>query len=71
MTQEEKREALIEYAKEHFRDLIPYSDPRYEERLQEWAESYADSELNPNQEMEDYLNSLCEEHDKLIEDIEL
>ena len=35
MTQEEKREALIEYAKEHFRDLIPYSDPRYEERLQE------------------------------------
>lgn len=66
MTQEENRNALIEYAKDHFMDLIPYSDPHYEERLQEWAEHYADSELNPNPEMEQYLNRLCEEHDKLI-----
>ena len=54
-----------------YSDLIPYSDPHYEETLQEWAESYADYELSPNPEMEDYLNSLCEEHDKLIEEVEL
>lgn len=64
---EKDREALIEYAKEHFADLIPYDDPHYEERLQVWAESYAESEIHPNPE----LIELCEFHDKWVEEEEL
>lgn len=76
MTQEEQRLVLIDYAKSHFCDLIPYNDPHYNERLQEWAEDYADVELSGNNwsinpEFEEYMNHLCEEHDKLLEEIDL
>ena len=42
----EDRENLIEYAKAHFSDLIPYDDPEYESKLQQMAEAYADTEIN-------------------------
>ena len=40
------RELLIDYYKSHFRDLIPYDDPQYEEKLQRNAEAYANWEIN-------------------------
>ncbi len=40
------KESLIEYAKSHLSDLIPYDDPEYESKLQRMAEAYADVEIN-------------------------
>ena len=37
-------------------------------RLHELAMNYALSELFPKNEMNDYMHSLCEEHDKTIEE---
>ena len=76
MNREEQRLELIEYAKSHFCDLIPYDDPQYTEKLQQWAEDYADTELSGNNwstnpEFEKYMNQLCEEHDKLLDEINL
>lgn len=46
--EEDKRKELIEYAKWHLGDLVPYNEEDYDERLQELAESYADSILHPS-----------------------
>ena len=40
-----ERDDLIEYAKCHLCDMIPYDDPQYEELLQGMAENYADMML--------------------------
>ena len=69
MAKEIDRPYLIDYAMRHFADLIPYDDPNYSERLQEMAEAYAESEINPNPEFEAYMKSLCEEHDKIIKEV--
>lgn len=61
------RELLIDEFIRHCSDLFPYDDPQYEEKLMRSAENYADEILNPNS----YLNSLCKEHDELLNDIEL
>ena len=63
---EKDREALIEYWKWHLEDLIPYDDHRYEEKLQEWAESCAESDINPDP---DFV-ALCEYHDRWMEEEE-
>lgn len=68
MTENKKREMLVDYAKAVLSDLVPYDDPRYDERLQELAEGYADSELNPNQEFKAYMDNLCKEHDEILND---
>ena len=36
------RKLLIDYYKSRYKDLIPYDDPQYEEKLQKDAEEYAD-----------------------------
>lgn len=51
----EDRDNLIEYAKAHFSDLIPYDDPEYESKLQQMAEAYADAEINGIGEKDDDL----------------
>lgn len=38
---QQKHNSLIEYAKLHLSDLVPYNDPNYETRLREMAEIYA------------------------------
>ena len=63
MYTEEDREALIEYGMIHFSDLIPYDDPNYEERLRQMAESYAESEINPDPE----FIEMCRQHDEMLE----
>ena len=45
MTDENHRQELIEYAKRHLADLIPYDDPDYEDKLQQMAEAYAQYEI--------------------------
>jgi hypothetical protein len=40
-----ERDELIEYAKMHYCDMIPYDDPDYEKNLQEISENYADMML--------------------------
>lgn len=67
-TDEFKRELLIEYAKTHFCDLIPYNDPDYEKKLLEMCESYADMEMNG---MDPELLKICEMHDKMLESGEI
>lgn len=47
------KESLIEYAKSHLSDLIPYDDPEYESKLQRMAEAYADAEINGVGEKDD------------------
>lgn len=68
MTENANREMLVNYAKAVLSDLVPYDDPRYDERLQELAEGYADSELNPNPEFKAYMDDLCKEHDEILND---
>lgn len=63
-----ERELLIEYAKTHFCDLIPYNDPDYEKKLLEMCESYADMEMNG---MDPELLKICEMHDKMLESGEI
>ena len=55
-----ERELLIEYARVHFCDMIPYNDPDYEKKLLEMCESYADMEMNPE------LLKKCEMYDKNV-----
>ena len=64
MYTEKDRPYLIEYGRNHLADLIPYDDPNYDERLQSMAESYADSEIYPD---EDFIR-MCEEHDKMLDE---
>lgn len=61
------KELLIDEFIRHCSDLFSYDDPQYEEKLMRSAENYADEILNPNS----YLNSLCKEHDELLNDTEL
>lgn len=63
------KQSLYNYALTHCADLVPYNDEHYDERLHELAMGYALSKLFPKNEMDDYMHSLCEEHDKTIEDI--
>ena len=51
----------IEIVKRHFEDLIPYDDPRYEEKLQNLAESY----VNNYHDVE--FDAICELHDEMLE----
>lgn len=68
MTEDKKRDMLVDYAKAVISDLVPYDDPRYDERLQELAEGYADSELKPNPEFKAYMDDLCKAHDEMLND---
>lgn len=61
------REDLIDDFIRHCSDIFPYNDPNYEEKLLRAAENYADEMLNPDS----YLNTLCKEHDELLNDVEL
>lgn len=63
----ERFDLLVEYAKIHLADLIPYDDPNYNERLQDMAESYALSEINGDPEFE----QMCKWHDEMLERGEL
>lgn len=45
-TVRQRRNSLIEYAKLHLSDLVPYNDPNYETKLQAMAENYADCQIN-------------------------
>lgn len=58
------REYLIDDFIRHCADIFPYDDPNYEIKLIKAAENYADEILNPNS----YLNKLCMEHDKLLDE---
>ena len=56
------REDLIDDFIRHCSDIFPYNDSDYDRKL-----LYADEMLNPNS----YLNTLCKEHDELLNDVEL
>ena len=62
--EEEKKELEILYAMEHLRDLIPYDDPEYDVKLRRWAETAVEP-------WDDDLIALCEEHDNMIDELEL
>ena len=64
ITEDPRYEILIDYAKSHFADLIPYDDPDYEEKLQKMAEDYANFEINGPDE--DFIE-LCKLHDEMLE----
>lgn len=57
---EEKRKELIEYAKWHLCDLVPYNEEDYNERLQALAEAYADEILQPSKNRSTPNIILCE-----------
>ena len=50
MNPDQYREDLICEFIRHYSDLIPYSDPNYEETLLKMAESYAGDAMDPNSE---------------------
>lgn len=62
---EEKRELEIVHAMSMLSDLIPYDDPDYQGKLRRMAEGVVGMENDPN------LISLCEVHDKLLDELEL
>ena len=65
MAETEFTEEEIDFAMEMIRDLIPYDTPHYEQRLREMAIGCLRAEKDPN------LISLCEEHDRMLENGEL
>ena len=65
---EKDREYLVEWHRIHLADLIPYDDPNYEEKLNQWAEESAENDIHPNPEFEAYIENLCEEHDRMLEE---
>ena len=65
MTEVEFTEEEIDFAMEMIRDLIPYDAPNYAQRLREMAIGCLQAENDPN------LISLCEEHDRMLENGEL
>lgn len=65
---EKDREYLVEWHRIHLADLIPYDDPNYEEKLNQWAEESAENDIHPNPEFEAYMENLCEEHDRMLEE---
>lgn len=64
ITEDHRYEILIDYAKSHFADLIPYDDPDYEGKLQKMAEDYANFEINGPDK--DFIE-LCKLHDEMLE----
>ena len=58
-------EEEIDFAMEMIRDLIPYDTSNYAKKLREMAIGCLRAENNPN------LISLCEEHDRMLENGEL
>lgn len=40
----------LEFAKQLYSDLIPYDDPEYEQKLQQYAEAYEEALNNISQE---------------------
>ena len=65
MVEAEFTEQEIDFAMEMIRDLIPYDTPNYAKRLREMAIGCLRAENDPN------LISLCEEHDRMLENGEL
>ena len=64
---EEDRQGLIEYAKIHLCDMIPYNDPDYKEKLNAMAESYANAEIYPSRLPVDDLQGIIELHDEMLD----
>lgn len=64
---EDDRQGLIEYAKIHLCDMIPYNDPDYEEKLTAMAEDYADAEIYPSRLPVDDLQCIIELHDEMLD----
>ena len=60
---DKRKEILIDYAKSHFADLIPYDDPDYDKKLQKMAEDYANFEIMGDKDFEE----LCRLHDEMLE----
>lgn len=65
MAEAEFTEQEIDFAMEMIRDLIPYDTPNYAKKLREMAIGCLQAENDPN------LISLCEEHDRMLENGEL
>lgn len=65
MVEAEFTEEEIDFTMEMIRDLIPYDTPNYTQRLREMAIGCLQAEHDPN------LISLCEEHDRMLENGEL
>lgn len=63
MTKREK-ELEIQHAMAHLSDLIPYDGPEHDEKLRRMAEAAV-------QPWDDDLIALCEEHDNMIDELEL
>ena len=59
----EQEEIELDYYIGMCSDLVPYSDPHYQERVVAMAKSVMEAEKNPDPS----LVSLCEEHDRLLE----
>ena len=65
MAEIEFTEEEIDFTMEMIRDLIPYDTPNYAKELREMAIGCLRAENDPN------LISLCEEHDRMLENGEL
>lgn len=65
MSDAEFTEEEIDFTMEMIRDLIPYDTPNYAKKLREMAIGCLRAENDPN------LISLCEEHDRMLENGEL
>ena len=65
MNETEFTEEEIDFTMEMIRDLIPYDTPNYAKKLREMAIGCLRAENDPN------LISLCEEHDRMLENGEL
>lgn len=62
MVETEFTEEEIDFTMEMIRDLIPYDTPNFNQKLREMAIGCLRAEHDPN------LISLCEEHDRLLEE---
>ena len=62
MNETEFTEEEIDFTMEMIRDLIPYDTPNFKQKLKEMAIGCLRAEHDPN------LISLCEEHDRLLEE---
>lgn len=65
MIKTEFTEEEIDFTMEMIRDLIPYDTPNYMQKVREMAIGCLRAENDPN------LISLCEEHDRMLENGEL
>lgn len=65
MAEAEFTEEEIDFTMEMIRDLIPYDTPNYMQKVREMAIGCLRAENDPN------LISLCEEHDRMLENGEL